>query len=185
MQDKIIDQAKERMEKSVDNLSQALLSLRAGRANTHVLDRITIDYYGVSTPLNQVANIAAPEARLITVSPFDPSQIQAIEKAIQVADIGINPSNDGKIIRLAVPQLTEERRKELVKQAHKYGEEAKVSIRNIRRKALQELKDEEKNSTITEDDLKDAEKDIQKLTDDQIKAIDNVIENKEKDILEV
>ena len=185
MQDVIIDQAKERMEKAVENLSKALMSLRAGRANTHILDRITIDYYGVSTPLNQVATIAAPEARLITVTPFDPSQIKAIEKAIQTGDIGINPSNDGKIIRLAVPQLTEERRKELVKQAHKYGEEAKVSIRNIRRKALAELKDEQKKSEITEDDLKDAEKDIQKLTDDQIKEIDTVIKNKEVDILEV
>lgn len=185
MQDIIIDQTQEKMEKAVASLAEALQTLRAGRANPHILDRISIDYYGVQTPLNQVANVAAPEARLITIQPYDSTLIGLIEKAILTADLGFNPSNDGKLIRLSVPQLTEERRKDLVKQAHKYGEEAKVAIRNIRRKGLSELKEEQKNSEITEDDLKEAEKDIQKLTDDQVKAVDEVIKNKEKEILEV
>lgn len=185
MQNEVINDAKDKMEKAIDSLSSALGTLRAGRANPHVLDKVTIDYYGVPTPINQMANVAAPEARLITIQPFDPSQINIIEKAILTADLGFNPSNDGKIIRLQVPQLTEERRKELVKQARKYGEEAKVAVRNIRRKGISELKELEKASEITEDDLAGAEKDIQKLTDDEIKSIDSVIKRKETEILEV
>ncbi len=185
MKDKFIDEATEKMEVAVENLSKSLQTLRAGRANPHVLDRVFIDYYGTPTPLQQVANITAPDARLITISPFDPSQIKQIEKAILTADLGFNPSSDGKIIRLAVPQLTEERRKELVKQAHKYGEEAKVVIRNIRRKAISDLKQEQKDSELTEDDLKDAQKEVQDLTDDNIKKIDDIIKNKETEIMEV
>lgn len=185
MQKEVLDNAKDKMERAIDNLSSSLTTLRAGRANPSILDKVTIDYYGVPTPVNQMANIAAPEARLITIQPFDPSQIKQIEKAILTADLGFNPSNDGKIIRLQVPQLTEERRKELVKQAHKYGEEAKVAIRNIRRKAVTDLKALEKNSDITEDDLSLAEKDIQKITDDEIKKIDDVISKKESEILEI
>lgn len=185
MKEVIITETEERMDHIVDNLSDALTRIRAGRANPHILDRIQIDYYGVPTPLSQMANIAAPEARLITIQPFDPSQIREIEKAILVADLGFNPSNDGKVIRLAVPQLTEERRKELVKQAKKYGEEAKVAIRNARRKALSDIKDQQKESLITEDDQKGLEKDIQDLTDKEIKNIDKVISQKEAEILEV
>lgn len=185
MQEEIKNRAQDKMDHAIENLSSGLSTLRAGRANPHILDKITIDYYGAPTPLNQMANIAVPEARMITVQPFDPSQIKMIEKAILTADLGFNPSNDGKIIRLIVPQLTEERRKELVKQARKYAEEGKVAIRNIRRKAMAELKEAEKASEITEDDLSQAEKDIQKLTDDQIKEIDNIIKKKEAEILEV
>lgn len=185
MQDEIKLNAQDKMEKAIHSLNEGLNTLRAGRANPHILDKITIDYYGAPTPLNQMANIAVPEARMITIQPFDPSQIKMIEKAILTADLGFNPSNDGKIIRLVVPQLTEERRKELVKQAHKYTEEGKVAIRNIRRKAMSDLKDAQKESLITEDDLTLAEKDIQKLTDDQIKAIDDIMKKKEAEILEV
>ncbi len=182
---KELEVTEEKMDVAIQNFSKALMTLRAGRANPHVLDKISIDYYGSVTPLTQIANIAAPEARLITIQPFDPTQIKAIEKAILSADLGFNPSNDGKVIRLAVPQLTEETRKELVKKAKKFAEECKVSIRNVRRKEVADLKDFEKDSSITEDDLKQAEKDIQKLTDKKIKEIDSIMKQKEEEILEV
>lgn len=185
MQDEIKDAAEERMEKAINTLTDTLVTIRTGRANPHMLDRVRVDYYGVLTPLNQMANVAVPEARMITIQPFDPSQIKSIERAIVKADLGLNPSNDGQMIRLNIPQLTEERRKKLVRQARKEAEDCKVTIRNARRKAIQELKEAEKNSDITEDDLSDAEKDIQKLTDEQIKKVDEIIKAKEAEILEV
>lgn len=185
MQNDIKDKATGKMNKAIANLSDSLGTLRAGRANAHILDKVAIDYYGAKTPLNQMATVAVPEARMITVQPYDMTQLKAIEKAILEADLGFNPSNDGKVIRLVVPQLTEERRKELVKQAHKYAEEAKVAVRNIRRKALAELKEAQKEAMITEDDLSTAEKDVQKITDDKIKEVDAVMKKKEAEILEV
>lgn len=185
MLNEIKDKASEKMEKALNNLGESLGSLRAGRANPHILDKVTVDYYGTPTPVNQMATVSAPDPRTITIQPFDPTSIANIEKAILVADLGFNPSNDGKIIRLAVPQLTEERRKELVKLTKKYGEECKVAVRNIRRKAITELKDAEKEGLITEDDYKIGDKEIQKLTDDGIKDVDAVLKEKEKEILAV
>lgn len=178
-------EANDKMSKAISNLSDSLAGLRAGRANAHILDKVTMDYYGSPTPINQMANISVPEPRMITIQPYDASTIKAIEKAILVADLGFNPSNDGKVIRLIVPQLTEERRKELVKLTKKYGEECKVALRNIRRKAVTQLKDAEKNSEISEDDLKQGEKEIQQLTDDEIKRVDDVLKEKEKEIMAV
>lgn len=177
--------ANDKMHKALSNLNESLASLRAGRANPHVLDKVSVDYYGTMTPVNQMATISTPDPRSITVQPFDPSTISSIEKAIIASDLGFNPSNDGKVIRISVPQLTEERRKELVKLTKKYGEECKVAVRNIRRKALAELKDAEKNGDITEDDLKDGEKEIQKVTDDGVKNVDKILAEKEEEILAV
>lgn len=181
----VIDQAREKMEKTLQALQRELSTLRAGRASAAVLDRITVDYYGTQTPINQMANIASPEPRMLVISVWDASAIPAVEKAIQKSDLGINPSNDGKIIRLVFPELTEERRKELVKTVKKKGEDSKVAVRSIRRDANEQIKKLQKDSEITEDDKKNYEDDIQKLTDDKIKEIDSVLSAKEKEIMEI
>ena len=185
MANEVTDSAKERMGKTISVLKHEFSSLRAGRANAQVLDRVLVDYYGTPTPINQLGNIASPEPRLLTISVWDNKAIGAVEKAIQKSDIGINPSNDGKVIRLVFPELTEERRKELVKIVRKKGEEAKVAIRSIRRDAIEQIKKLKKDSEITEDDQKDLEEKAQKLTDDIIKDIDKIIADKEKEIMEV
>ena len=185
MEHEIISIAKEKMSKSISVLTRDLATLRAGRATPQALDRIMVDYYGTPTPINQVGNISSPEPRLLVISPWDSTMISAIEKAIQKSDLGINPANDGKIIRLSFPELTEERRKELVKTVKKRGEEAKVAVRAIRRDANDALKKEKKASAITEDDLKDYEKETQEATNDSIKEIELVIADKEKEIMEV
>ena len=174
-----------RMSKSVDSFNESLQSIRAGRANTSLLDKIYVDYYGQQSPLNQVASLSAPEPRLLAIQPWDATLIPEIEKAIQKSDLGITPSNDGKIIRLVIPQLTEERRKDLTKLVGKYSEEAKVSIRNIRRDAMEDVKKAEKAKEISEDDKITYEEDIQKLTDKYIKEVDKVAENKEKELMEI
>lgn len=175
----------EKMDKTVSVLKDDLQTIRAGRANPHILDKIVVEYYGSPTPLNQLANITVPEARMLQINPYDASSIQDIEKAIMNSDLGMNPSNDGKIIRLSIPMLTEERRKDLVKQVKKMGESAKVAIRNERREANDKLKKMHKSSELTDDDLKSAEDDVQKMTDDHIKLIDEIIKKKETEILEV
>lgn len=175
----------EKMDKTIQVLKNEYASIRTGRANPALLDRITVEYYGSDTPLNQLANITAPEARIINISPWDAKSIPAIEKAIQKSDLGMNPSNDGKIIRLIVPQLTEERRKDLVKTLKKLAEEARVAVRNLRRDANDNLKKLKKDSKITEDELKKSEEDTQKMTDKYIKEIDKLSEVKEKEIMEV
>lgn len=175
----------EKMKKSVGVLKEELHSLRAGRANPALLDRITVNYYGSETPLKQIANVSAPEPRLLVIQPYDANSIGDIEKSIIQSDLGINPSNDGKIIRLAIPMLTEERRKELQKIVKKNGEEIKVAIRNERRDANDKLKKMEKEKELTEDDLKRAEDEVQKLTDKYIKIVDELISKKEEEILEV
>jgi ribosome recycling factor len=174
-----------RMAKTISIYKQDLLSIRAGRANPSLLDKISIDYYGQATPLNQAASISAPEARLLVIQPWDANLIPEIEKAILKSDLGLNPSNDGKIIRLVIPQLTEERRQDLTKVVRKNGESAKVAIRNIRREAIDEIKKLEKNKEITEDDQRVYEEDIQKLTDKNIELIDEATENKEKELMEI
>ena len=175
----------EKMRKSIDSVAADFAAVRAGRANAAVLDRISVDYYGTPTHLNQVGNISSPEPRMLVIAPWEPKMISEIEKAIQKSDLGINPQNDGKVIRLIFPQLTEERRKELTKQVKKYGEGGKVAIRNIRRDAMESFKKKEKASEITEDDLKQAEKDLQKLTDDSSKKIDELLARKEKELMEI
>lgn len=185
MPETIIFEAEEKMEKAVESLRHELTTVRTGRASSSVLDKVTVDYYGSPTQINQMSSVSTPEARLLVVKPYDKSMISVVEKAIMASDLGITPSNDGQVIRIAFPQLTEERRKELAKLVHKYGEEAKVAIRNIRRDANEHFKKLEKDSTITEDDLKNYSVEIQKLTDDYIKKIDEVIDGKEKDILHV
>ncbi len=175
----------EKMQRTLDNLSENYATLRAGRANASVLNKITVDYYGVATPLNQVASIGSPEPRLLTIQPWDASLLKAIEKAIQTSDLGINPQNDGRIIRLLFPTLTEERRRDLIKQVKKYAEEAKVVVRNIRRDAMDVFKAQKKKSEITEDDYDDIEKDIQNLTDKYIKQVDKIAADKEAELLEV
>ena len=167
-----IETAKEKMAKTIAVLHRDLSSLRAGRANAQVLDRIMVDYYGTPTPVNQVGNISSPEARMLVITPYDPSVLNPLEKAIQKSDLGINPSNDGKCIRLIFPELTEERRKELAKTIQKKGEESKVAIRSIRRDAIEQIKKAQKDSEITEDDRKKLEDQAQKLTDSHIKDID-------------
>lgn len=171
-----------KMKKTVDVLESKFASVRAGRANASVLDALRVEYYGTPTPINQIASISSPDPRTLLIQPWDASSLKAVEKAIQSSDLGINPQNDGRTIRLAFPQLTEERRKELAKQVHKYGEEAKTAIRNIRRDAMEDFKAQKKKSEITEDDLKIAEKDVQKLTDDFIKEIDACVTRKEKEL---
>ena len=177
--------AKEKMGKTVAVLVKELSSLRAGRASAQVLDRILVDYYGSPTPVNQVGNISSPEPRLLVITPYDPSVLNPLEKAIQKSDLGINPSNDGKCIRLVFPELTEERRKELVKAVRKKGEDSKVAIRSIRRDAIEQIKKQKKDGEVTEDDQKKLEEQAQKLTDSTIKDIDKIIADKEKEILEV
>ena len=175
----------DKMKKSLDSVASDFAAVRAGRANAAVLDRIMVDYYGVPTPIQQIASIASPDPRSLVIQPWDASAVRAIEKAIQESDLGINPANDGKSLRLLFPQLTEERRKELTKQIAKYAEGGKVAIRNIRRDAMEKFKKLEKSGDLTEDDLKIAEKDIQKLTDDMIKKIDALYAAKEKELMEV
>lgn len=175
----------QKMEKSIDAMLDEFASIRAGRANPHVLDKLRVDYYGTPTPIQQVGNISVPEARMILIQPWEKSLIKPIEKAIQTSDLGINPSNDGNVIRLVFPELTEERRKELSKDVKKKGEAAKVAIRNIRRDANDAVKKMEKNDEISEDDLKDAEEKIQKMTDKAIEKVDKAVENKTKEILTV
>ena len=174
-----------KMDKTLEVLQSQFASVRAGRANAAVLDRISVEYYGVDTPINQVGSITSPDPRTLVIEPWDKSLLKLIQKAIQVSDLGINPQNDGKIIRLVFPQLTEERRKELTKQIKKYGEESKVAIRNIRRDAMDAIKAMKKKSEITEDDQKGAEKDLQKVTDDYIKKIDDACAKKEKELMEL
>lgn len=175
----------EKMNKTVSVLKEELHTIRAGRANPQILDRVTVEYYGSPTPLKQIAAVAAPEPRMITVQPYDASSLHDIEKAILIADLGLNPSNDGKIIRIAIPMLTEERRKELTKVAKKTGEESKIALRNERRQANDEIKKLQKAGELTDDDVKAAETEVQKITDKYIKTIDDLIAKKEKEILEV
>jgi ribosome recycling factor len=175
---------KEKMEKTVDNLVAELATIRAGRANPHVLDKLTVDYYGSPTPLQQVANISVPEARMIQIQPWEKSLLKDIEKAINMSDLGINPTNDGTMIRLVFPELTEERRKELVKDVKKKGEAAKIAIRNIRRDGNDAFK-KLKGTEISEDGIKDLEDELQKLTDKKITEIDKTIETKSKEVLTV
>jgi len=174
-----------KMDKTLDALKNQFGSVRAGRANATVLDQIRVDYYGTPTPIQQIASIASPDPRTLVIQPWDTTSLKSIEKAIQISDLGINPQNDGKVIRLAFPQLTEERRKELSKQVKKYGEDSKVAIRNIRRDAVEEFKSQKKKSEITEDDYKDIEKDLQKLTDEYIKKIDELVAKKDKELNEI
>ena len=174
-----------RMIKTTEVLATQFAAVRAGRANAAVLDQIEVDYYGVPTPIRQIASISTPDPRSLVIQPWDGSTLKLIEKAILVSDLGINPQNDGRSIRLVFPQLTEERRKELAKQVRKYGEEAKVAVRNIRRDAMDKFKKQQKKSEITEDDLKDLEKDLQKLTDDYIKTLDKQTDAKEKELFEI
>lgn len=185
MPKQVLSNAKDKMTKAVHAYSRELATIRAGRASASLLDRITVDYYGAPTPVNQLAGISTPEARLLVIQPYDKSILGEIEKAILKSDLGLNPSNDGSIIRIAIPQLTEERRKELVKVVKKESEEAKVVIRNIRRDANDDLKKLEKNGEITEDALRGYSDDIQKLTDEHISKIDQITKDKEKEILEV
>lgn len=185
MANAIIEKAKERFEKTHRSLAQEFATIRAGRANASLLDRIQVEYYGAMTPLNQLASITVPEARVLLISPFDKSSLKNIEHAINASDLGINPANDGTVIRLVIPALTEETRKELAKEVKKIGEQAKVAIRNSRRDAMDDAKKQEKSKEITEDELKVLEKDIQKVTDDAVKQIDAMTANKEKELLEV
>ena len=175
----------EKMKKSIDSVAADFASVRAGRANAAVLDRIMVDYYGSPTPIQQIAAISSPDPRTLMIQPWDTTAVKSIEKAIQNSDLGINPQNDGRSLRLSFPQLTEERRKELVKQIHKYAENGKVAVRNIRRDAMDNFKKQQKASEITEDELKIAEKDLQKLTDDSCKEIDKILDNKEKELMSV
>ena len=174
-----------KMKKTAEVLKTQLASVRAGRANAAVLDQITVDYYGVPTPIQQVASVSVPDPRSLLIQPWDASVLKGIEKAILASELGINPQNDGRAIRLVFPQLTEERRKELAKQVKKYGEEAKVAVRNIRRDAIDKFKKQQKVSEITEDDYKAIEKDIQKLTDDYIKEVEGIADKKEKELFEI
>ena len=175
----------DKMEKSLDVLLDEYASIRAGRANPHVLDRIRVDYYGTPTPLQQVGNVSVPEARMIVIQPWEKNLLTEIEKAILVSDLGINPTNDGNVIRLVFPELTEERRKDLAKDVKKKGEGAKVAIRNIRRDAIDSIKKMEKAGDISEDDLKQGEEKIQKITDKMIEKVDKAIETKTKEIMTV
>lgn len=181
----VLDSAKQKMEKCVAALEHEFSTIRAGRANPAVLDKITVDYYGAPTQINAMAAISVAEARILVIQPWDASMMKSIEKAIMASDIGITPTNDGKCIRIAFPQLTEERRKELVKQISKYGEEAKVTVRNIRREAMDKFKAMKKSSEITEDDMKNAEKDVQNLTDKFCDKVDAVCKEKEKEIMTI
>ena len=180
-----MEELEERMLKSLSVYEENLSEVRAGRANPAILNKITVDYYGVATPINQVAGVSVPEARMIVIQPWDASILKEIEKAILASDIGLNPNNDGKVIRLNFPELTEERRKELVKDIRKMAEDAKVSIRSIRRDGMEDLKTKQKNSEITEDDKTRGEENIQKLTDKYVGEIDKILENKEKEIMNI
>jgi len=185
MIDDILGNAEERMKKTIEVLRKELASVRAGRANPSMLDKIQVDYYGTPTPINQMATITVPEPRLITIQPWDKAAIKDIEKAILKSDLGLNPANDGNVIRLPIPQLTEERRAELAKTSRKKAEESRVAIRNVRRDSIEAIKKAEKDKAIAEDDSKKGQERVQKLTDKSIKEIDEVIEKKEKEIMEV
>jgi ribosome recycling factor len=185
MAQQVIKNAKEKMDKAVQAFSRELATIRAGRANPNLLEKVTVDYYGVATPINQLASISVPEARLLVIQPYDKSVIKEMEKAILASDLGLTPSNDGSVIRIVIPPLTEERRRELVKLVKKYSEDAKVAVRNIRRDANDELKKLEKNGEITEDELRGYTEDVQKLTDDHIAKIDAITKEKEKEVMEV
>ncbi len=175
----------ERMEKTLEALKKDLGAVRTGRASLSIFDGIMVDYFGTPTPINHVATLSIPESRLITIQPWDPKTIPDIEKAIQRADLGLNPNNDGKIIRVAIPQLTEERRKQIVKQVHKRGEEAKIALRNIRRDGNEEMKKMEKEQHISEDETKRSLEEIQKITDSFIKKVDEMLAHKEEELMEV
>ena len=179
------EEIEERMKKAVSVFEEQLAGVRAGRANPKILDKVLVEYYGVPTPINQVANIMVPEARMIAIQPWDASILKEVEKAILEANIGINPNNDGKVIRLIFPELTEERRKELVKDIKKMSEDSKIALRNIRRDGIDDYKAKEKASEITEDDLRAAEEDIQKLTDKYVGLIEAAVEAKEKEIMSI
>lgn len=181
----VLKTAEEKMQKSLHVLDADYKSIRAGRANPGVLDKISVDYYGVETPINQVAAVSVSEARVLVVQPWDSSMLKALEKAIQASDLGINPTNDGKVLRITFPQLTEERRREIVKQVHKLAEDGKVAIRSIRRDAMERFKAMKKSSEITEDDLKDCEKQVQHITDKFCDEIDVLAKAKEKEIMEI
>jgi len=185
MKESIFQTMKEEMEKTIASMDKSLGRVRTGRASISLLDGIKVDYYGTLTPINQVATLSIPESRLIVISPWDASVIGAIEKAIQKSDLGLMPANDGKIIRLAIPQLTEERRKELVKVVKKMAEEGKIKLRNVRRDANEELKSLKKNNQMTEDELFSAQEEVQKLTDQNIEKIDKITAVKEKEIMEI
>lgn len=181
----IMEITKEKMGKCINALESELATIRAGRANAAVLDRITVDYYGCPTPINQMASIAVSEARILVITPFDASTLKSIEKAIQASDLGINPTNDGRVLRIVFPQLTEDRRKELCKTVNKDCEDSKVAVRNVRRDAMDKVKAKKKANEITEDDVKDAEKNIQKLTDKFIEEIEKIGEAKQKEIMSI
>ncbi|HOP10432.1 MAG TPA: ribosome recycling factor [Oscillospiraceae bacterium] len=180
-----IKHAEEKMKKSISALESELATIRAGRANPAVLDHITVDYYGVPTAINQVAAISVAEARILVIQPWDASLLKHVEKAIQTSDIGINPNNDGRVIRIVFPPLTEDRRRDLTKQISKNAEESKVAVRNIRRDAMEKLKAQKKASEITEDDFDDCEKEVQDLTDKYCKEIDDIIAKKERELMEL
>ncbi|NLG52710.1 MAG: ribosome recycling factor [Clostridiales bacterium] len=181
----LFKESEAKMKKTVEVIQSELAAVRAGRANPAVLDKIKIDYYGVMTPVSQIGSVSIPEPRTLVIQPWDASALKAVEKAIMSSDLGINPGNDGKVIRLNFPQLTEERRKELIKQIHKTGEDGKVAIRNLRRDANERLKTMKKKSEITEDDLKSMEKDVQDITDKYCKEIDEMVVIKEKELMAV
>ncbi|WP_400163007.1 ribosome recycling factor [Brevibacillus sp. TJ4] len=185
MPQSVINEMEERMNKAIASLKKDLASLRAGRANPAMLDRVVVDYYGTPTPISQLATISVPEPRMLTIQPWDKSALKEIDRALQQSDLGISPSNDGVVIRLVIPPLTEERRKELVKLSAKSGEEAKVAIRNIRRDANDELKKLEKAATISEDESRRHQENVQKITDKFIAEVDKIVKDKEKDIMEV
>ena len=182
--DERIQKYEEKMKKTLASLESELVTIRAGRANPHILDKLAVDYYGAPTPLQQVANITVPEARMIQIQPWESSLIKGIEKAILTSDLGLNPSNDGKVIRLVFPELTEDRRKELVKDVKKKGEAAKVAIRNIRRDGIDAAK-KLKGTDVSEDEIKDMEDDLQKLTDKYVKEVDKAVESKSKEVMTV
>ena len=175
----------DKMKSAVEHLERELKTVRAGRANASVLDRISVDYYGSPTPIQQIASVSTPDARSLLIQPWDGSVLKGIEKAILASDLGINPQNDGRAIRLVFPALTEERRRDLAKQVKKYSEDAKVAVRNIRRDAMEKFKAQKKKSEITEDDFKVIEKDMQKLTDDYIKEVERIADEKEKELMEI
>ena len=183
--DQVFEQAKAKMEKTLTALHNEFATMRAGKASASVLDKITVDYYGTPTPIQQIAAVSVQEGRILVIQPWDVTQIKPIEKAIQASDLGINPMNDGKVIRLTFPPLTEERRKLLAKDVSKYTEEAKVSIRSTRRDIIDKIKKMQKDSEITEDDLKDGEKEAQEVTDEYVKKIEELASKKEKEIMEI
>ncbi|MCR3758536.1 ribosome recycling factor [Clostridium felsineum] len=181
----IIKELEEKMKKTISSLKKELASMKAGRATPAMLDRIEVDYYGTMTPLNQLANISVPESRILMIQPWDKSAMKSIEKAILVSDLGLNPSNDGTSMRLVIPELTEETRKNLVKNIKKAGEDSKVALRSIRRDANDKVKNLKKDNSITEDEVKSSENDIQKKTDAYVKEVDNVVDAKEKEIMSI